>query len=242
MICDSCYGKCEKINRAFLPKSTFLSKAENEQTVKEFCKLIPKKDGMENPLTEKKKEHINWFANDFQESKENKELAELDEKELQQALKNELQVFRYLMSKHKNSRALVFYNSIFIPTYEALSAKLMTTLGSNYQEEEEKNKYDKTEANNKRVQEQKKFLDSIKKGKNAFNEQFQNLVDNFSKAFTAEGNRRNKYLQDLCDGADLIKYAIDKHRHQRGINFTYVYEKIINDTINNVHKNAGIQK
>ena len=240
MVCDSINVLRQLNNRGRRNKQEYYEK--KAQKIKEFCKLIPKEDGMENSLIEKKNEHINWFANNFKKSEENKELAELDEKELQQALKNELQVFRYLMSKHKNSRALVFYNSIFVPTYEALSAKLMTTLGSNYQEEEEKNKYDKTEANDKRVQEQKKFLDSIKKGKNAFNEQFQNLVDNFSKAFTAEGNRRNKFLKNLNDGAELIKYAIDNHRHQRGINFTYVYEKIINNTIKNVNKNAEIQK
>ena len=232
MICDT----CNKINRACLPEN------KEEKIIKEFCKKIPKEDGMENSLIEKKNEYINWFANNFQEQNDNKEPGVLDEKELKNALQNEMKVFRYLMSKHKNSRALVFYNNIFVPTYNTLSEKLMATLGDNYQEDEKKDTYNKTDANNKRVQQQKNFFDSIQKSKSAFDGRRETVLKNFKTAFDKEGNRRNKYLQDLCDGAELIKYAIDNHRHQRGINFTYVYEEIINDTINKVNARKGAQK
>lgn len=234
MICDT----CEKINRFCLPSTT------EEKAIIEFCKKIPKTTGIDSKFAEDKEKYINLCANNFNDNGKNKNLEELDEKELKNALQNEMKVFRYLMSKHKNSRAFVFYNDIFFPTYDTLVNKLNNKLeNKNYQENEKNEKYDKKNANDNRVKEQKEYFDkNIKKGL-LTQEDINNLANNFQKTFKLEGNRRNKYLQDLCDGAELIKYAIDNHRHKRGINFTYVYEEIINDAINNVKAyKKGAQK
>ena len=47
-------------------------------------------------------------------------------------------------------------------------------------------------------------------------------------------------MRDIKKGAEILKYAIDNHRHKRGIKFTCVYKSIINDMIYKVNAGRGV--
>jgi len=123
MVCDSINVLRQLNNFGKRNKQEYYEK--KEQKIKKFCKLIPKDftgeignfgvddliytfakgDNILEP-TKKPKKH-NWEV-----------------KELQTALKSEMEIMQYLMKKHKNGRALIFHQCIFCSTFNTFARKI----------------------------------------------------------------------------------------------------------------------
>ena len=141
MICDSINVLRQLNNRGRRNKQKQEYYEKKEQKIKEFCKLIPKDStGKIGNFEYNNLIYTFGKGGDFLKPTEAPTGYKLTANELRGALQTEMEIMQYLMKKHKNGRALVFYQCIFCSTFN----KFMQAIGEEkkeaikYNEEEQK--------------------------------------------------------------------------------------------------------
>ena len=199
---------------------------QEDKKIKYFCEKIPKTYDTVDPFFARRDDHICWFANDLKEP-DNNVVASLDSYKLFRALCAELAVLRYLMRKHKNSRARVFYDIVFVPTLDKFIEECGYKNGNVAD--------NRADASDKKTQGVKEFVDGIGKGENS--ELNKCLASRIYQQTTGHRCCINVALA-LKKGSEILKYVIDSHRHQRGINFTEAYQHVLTEA----YMNSGLNR
>ena len=222
MICDT----CNKINRTCHPEN------KEEKIIKEFCKLIPKKKKDNWDFVGNINKYIVLLAkNNFTGLLEvNKEMKDgtiddnvkgLSNDNLKNALHNEMKIYKYLMSKHKNKRASQFY-AMFAITLNRLIENLADELSNNNVKSTkniEGQKYADEGGRNAAV---KEFCDNISKSFGNTKEERQKLIDELNKIAKRNDGRDNGYTYILNNVLEVMFELIETHRHTRFLRFSEI--------------------
>lgn len=240
-------------------------KGSNDELIK-FCESIPKKLTENSVFENNQYKYINHLAKKGTINgimKANKGNTEEDNtegnnnltiKQLVAAFEAEMDIFKYLMSKHKNSRALAFVKLIVEPTYELWKKSCQKEIDNAIKECKITSDITKNYDDNYDIithQTAKEYLDTISKyqGRNEF---YRNKPDGKSFVETWYGKKHrdscveeedsveingNKmynvngilnYHRGIQRGINVLREAAKKHRHTRGNIFADEFKKIVN--------------
>ncbi len=231
-------------------------KGSNDELIK-FCESIPKKLTENSVFENNKYKYINHLAKKGTTNgimKANKISNNLTIKQLVVAFKAEMDIFKYLMSKHKNSRALAFVKLIVEPTYELWKKSCQKEIDNAIKECKITSDITKNYDDNYDIvthQTAKEYLDAISKyqGRNEF---YRNKLDGKSFVETWYGKKHrdscveeedsveingNKmynvngilnYHRGIQRGINVLREAAKKHRHTRGNIFADEFKEIVN--------------
>ena len=225
MICDT----CNKINRAYLPLT------QEEKDIREFCKKIPK-DPTEDISNFEVNDLIYTFAkgDNILEPTKKPEDHNWEVKELQTALKSEMEIMKYLMKKHKNRRAASFAKNILYPTITKLSEILEEQLEKNKVSVSKNNKFAQYGSEDSRQIGIKKYCNEITKNYSDFLSQKDKLVENLGEICMRGDNRTNDFVQTLNNAHEIIDELVNNHKHTRFLHFSEIFDEVVDKTIKNV--------
>lgn len=239
MICDT----CNSINNCLLPKD------REQEIIKKFCRKIPKNDiDLDDVLS-----YIVFFAKYFDKNKmnelfennsdfaKNNSIDELTIDELKTALQNETKVLNYLMKKHKNKRALQFYN-VFSVTIGKLKEKLAEKLAENEIIVDKDDKSVLYANDDGRWASMKSFCDNLKKNIVMTQDQRSQLADKLTHIAKRDDSRNNTYIYDLNNISETVYQLIEGHRHSRFLTFSQIFDEVVDKMIKNVETACGQSK
>lgn len=231
MICDT----CNSINNCLLPKD------REQEIIKKFCRKIPKNDiNLSDCIS-----YVVFFAKYFDKNKTNElfeknsdfgkndSIDELSIDELKTALQNETKVLNYLMKKHKNKRALQFYN-VFSGTIGKLKEKLAEKLAENEIIVDKDDKSVLYADDNGRWASMKSFCDNLKKNIVMTQDQRSQLADKLTHIAKRDDSRNNTYIYDLNNISETVHQLITEHRHSRFLTFSQIFDEVVDKMIKNV--------
>ncbi|MBQ7536795.1 MAG: hypothetical protein IJT14_01595 [Rickettsiales bacterium] len=230
-------------------------KGSNDELIK-FCESIPKKLTENSVFENNQYKYINHLAKKGTINgimKANK-ISNLTIQQLVVAFEAEMDIFKYLMSKHKNSRALAFVKLIVEPTYDLWKKSCQKEIDNAIKEGTITSDITKDYDNNYDIvthQTAKEYLDAISKYQGR-NELYRYKPDGKSFVETWYGKKHrdscieeedsveidgNKmynvngilnYHIGIQRGINVLREAAKKHRHTRGNIFADEFKKIVN--------------
>lgn len=239
MIC----GACNSINNCPLPKD------REQEIIKKFCRKIPKNGINSDDVIS----YVVFFAKYFDKNKTNElfeknsdfgkndSIDKLSIDELKTALQNETKVLNYLMKKHKNKRALQFYQ-VFSLTIGKLKEKLSNKLSEN------KIIFDKDDRtvsyadDNGRWASIKSFCDNLKKNIVMTQNQRSQLAYELTHIAKRYDGRNNTYIYDLNNISETVYQLITEHRHSRFLTFSQIFDEVVDKMIKNVNSVCDTKK
>ena len=231
MICDT----CNSINNCLLPKD------REQEIIKKFCRKIPKDNINPDDFTSM----LFFFAKYFDKNKTNElfeknsdfgkndSIDELSIDELKTALQNETKVLNYLMKKHKNKRALQFYQ-VFSLTIGKLKGKLADKLSENKIIVDKDDKTVSYADENGRWASIKSFCDNLKKNIVMTQNQRSQLAYELTHIAKRDDSRNNTYIYDLNNISETVYQLITEHRHSRFLTFSQIFDEVVDKMIKNV--------
>lgn len=259
-ITDQCKYRQLKTDLKGRPSTYYTKEKESIDELIKFCESIPKGETGNSVFESNKIKYIKHLAKNgtvnriMETNEDNKEDSDLTIQQLVAAFKAEMNIFKYLMSKHKNSRALAFVDLIVEPTYKLWKKSCQKEIDNAIKEGTITSDITKDYDNNYDIvthQTAKEYLDNISKyqGRNEF---YRNKLDGKSFVETWYGKKHRdscveeedyvetdgkkiynvngilNYHRGIQRGINVLREAAKKHRHTRGNIFADEFKKIVN--------------
>lgn len=242
------------------PSTYYTKEKESIGELIKFCESIPKGQTVNSNFENNKIKYIKHLAKNetingiMETNEDNIEDNDLTIPQLAAAFKAEMNIFKYLMSKHKNSRALAFVDLIVEPTYKLWKKKCQKEIDEAIKGDTITSDITKDYDNNYDIvthQTAKEYLDNIskyqgrdefyrykpdgksfvatwygKKHRDSCIEEEDSVEINGNKMYNVNGILN--YHRGIQRGINVLREAAKKHRHTRGNIFADEFKKIVN--------------